>query len=47
VIGWTNAIERVAGPADITLGIFGAIALLNIGAARSLKRKLDGLDALA
>ncbi|WDA40645.1 hypothetical protein [Erythrobacter sp. BLCC-B19] len=47
VAGWRTALSGIAGPAAITFGIFAAIALLNLLAARGLKRQLDALDALA
>lgn len=46
-IGWVQALQGVAGSAAITFGIFGAVALVNWFGARSLKRKIDEIDALA
>ena len=47
VAGWRVAIEGIAGPAAITFGSFGAIALINLFGARSFGRKIEALDALA
>lgn len=45
-IGWTAALQGLAGPAAATFGIFAAIALVNRLAARGLKRKLEELERL-
>lgn len=45
--GWIGALEGLAGPAAVTFGVFGAVALANMWAARSLKRKLASMEALA
>jgi hypothetical protein len=47
VAGWARAIEGIAGPAAIVMGAFSLIILANWIAARSLKRQIDALDALA
>jgi len=47
VAGWRTALSGIVVPAAITFGILAAIALLNLVAARGLKRKLDALNALA
>lgn len=44
---WTTALEGVAGPASITIAVFVAVAGANLWAARSLKRKLESIEALA
>ncbi len=44
--GFAVAIGGLIGPAAITFGIFGAIALLNVWAAGRLKREIAALDAL-
>lgn len=46
-VGWRTALEGLFYPAIITVTLFAAIALANWLAARSLKRKLDAISALA
>lgn len=46
-IGWTAAFAGIAEPLAITAAVFGAVALANWYAARSLKRKLNSLDGLS
>ncbi len=46
VTGWARAIEGIAGPVGIVLGVFGLIMLANWIAARSLRHQIDALDAL-
>ncbi len=46
-IGWIDALGGIASSAGITFGIFGLVALANWFAARSLKQKIDEIDALA
>ena len=41
--GWMTALSGIAGPAAITFGIFAAIALLNLWAARRLDREIRAL----
>lgn len=45
--GWPVALEGLLVPLCINFGLFGAIALANWIAARSLKRELDAMSALA
>lgn len=47
VIGWQDAIVGIAGPAAISFGIISVILAANWLAARSLKRKIEAMDALA
>lgn len=47
VAGWRTALSGIAQPMAITFGIFAAIALVNLWAARRLKRDLDRLERLA
>lgn len=45
--GWMQALEGIAGSAAITFGIFALVAVANWFGARSLKRKIAEIDALA
>ncbi len=47
VADWSIAIGGIMGPAAIVFGIFGFVILLNWIVARSIKRKIDAIDALA
>lgn len=47
VTGWAAAMDGILWPVAATVGLFGAIALANWIAARSLKKKIDEIDALA
>ena len=47
VTGWAEALDGMVWPVAATVGLFGAIALANRIAARSLKKKIDEIDALA
>lgn len=45
-LGWAHTLEGMAWPILATLGVFAAIAALNLWAARSLRQHLDALDRL-
>lgn len=47
VTGWVEALRGIALPVVATIGLFSVIALANWIAARSLRRKIEGIDALA
>lgn len=47
VTGWQQALRGIAWPVAATIALFGAIALANWIAVRSLKRKIAEIDALA
>lgn len=47
VTGWLEALRGIAWPVVATIGLFGVIALANWIAARSLRRKIEEIDALA
>ena len=46
-LGWLRALEGTAGYFATMVGLFAAIAFLNAFAARSLRRRIEALDALA
>ncbi|MEO0461837.1 MAG: hypothetical protein AAF127_01820 [Pseudomonadota bacterium] len=46
-IGWSAALEGMVRPGLVTIGVFVAIAIANLLAAHSLKRKVDAINALA
>ncbi|MFU7528686.1 hypothetical protein [Qipengyuania sp. ASV99] len=46
-LGWAAAVKGAIGPFLFSFGIFAAIAIANLIAARALKRKIDGLNNLA
>ncbi|BDI61111.1 hypothetical protein [Qipengyuania nanhaisediminis] len=41
-----TALAGLTGPAAVTFGLFAAVALANVLAARALKRKLDQLEGM-
>jgi len=47
VTGWQQALRGIAWPVAATVALFGAIALINWIAARSIRRKIEAIDALA
>jgi len=47
VAGWSTAVGGILQPVAIVSGIFGLVALVNWIAARSIKRKIEAIDALA
>jgi len=47
VTGWVEALRGIALPVVATIGLFGVIGLANWIAARSLRRKIEEIDALA
>lgn len=46
-LGWAAAAKGALGPFFISFGIFAAIAIANLIAARALMRKIAGIDNLA
>ncbi|MEM7781580.1 MAG: hypothetical protein AAF697_14425 [Pseudomonadota bacterium] len=46
-LGWSAAVEELARPAGTTIAVFVGVALLNLWAARGLKRDIAKLDKLA
>lgn len=46
-LGWSEALSGLAKPVAISFGIFAAIALANVVAARMIRRKIAELDTLA
>lgn len=45
--GWATALAGIAGPAAISFGIFGVIALLNLWGAKQLTREIRALDEMS
>ena len=44
---WSIALDGIAWPVTFTVGLFALIALANWFAARSIRRKIEAIDALA
>lgn len=47
ISGWGSALENAWPKLAVTAAIFAGVAIINWRAAHSVKRKIDGLDALA
>ncbi len=46
-VGWREAVEGITGSAMVVIAVFALVALANWWAARSLKREIASIDALA